>query len=424
MSEQLSFDDITEDTPDVDQPAEAHDAPPIFTVSEVTAQIKQQMEESFADVWVVGEVSRYTCASSGHWYFTVKDEDSVLKVVSFRGMNQRFKFKLEEGMEVVCHGKIDLYPKRGEYQLIADYMEPKGQGALQLAFEQLKKRLQEEGLFSSEFKKKLPFLPKRIGVVTSPTGAAVRDIINVLRRRMPVVNIIIAPAKVQGVGAAEEIAQALKILDLSGNCDVIIVGRGGGSIEDLWAFNEEVVARALYECRTPVVSAVGHEIDFTIADFVADLRAPTPSAAAEIVVPDIRDLRSSVRERKLQLTQGLKRWLQLRAQKLQDLRIRLKPPTNRFSDLLLQIDHCRERLVICINSQLSERRARIGKLAAELNHLSPLSVLAKGYSVVTDEQGHAIRRVSQLKIGTKVSARFADGSATAIIEKMTKRSDN
>ncbi|MEE9165043.1 MAG: exodeoxyribonuclease VII large subunit, partial [Nitrospinota bacterium] len=258
----------------------------VYTVTEITRAIKFSLETEFPRVWIEGEISNLRIPSSGHMYLTIKDEESQIKVVMFRSGKSQLKFGPKDGDQVIVKGKITVYEPRGEYQIVIDYMEPKGIGALQLAFQQLKEKLSKEGLFDEELKKSLPLLPQKIGIITSPTGAAVRDILNIIDRRFPNVHILIAPVKVQGEGAAQEIAAAVKDLNKIKGVDVIIVGRGGGSIEDLWAFNEEVVARAIFESEIPVISAVGHEIDFTISDFVADLRAPTPSAAAELVVRD------------------------------------------------------------------------------------------------------------------------------------------
>ncbi|MBN1587017.1 MAG: exodeoxyribonuclease VII large subunit, partial [Candidatus Omnitrophica bacterium] len=254
-----------------------------LTVSELTRQVKQLLEEIYPRVWVVGEISNLRTPASGHMYFTLKDEGAELACVFFKFASQRLKFKLEDGLQVVLRGSVTVYERQGKYQLKVDTAEPKGAGALQLAFEQLKKKLAAEGLFDPEHKKPVPWLPKRIGVVTSPTGAAIRDILHVLARRMPGMDVLIAPVRVQGEEAAPEIAAAIRVMNALKNVDVLIVGRGGGSLEDLWCFNEEIVARAIYESELPVISAVGHEIDWTIADMVADVRAPTPSAAAEIV---------------------------------------------------------------------------------------------------------------------------------------------
>ena len=310
----------------------------ILTVSELTQKVKTRLETDFEEVWVEGEISNLRRPSSGHSYLTLKDEKSQIRAVIFRFMGRYLKFEPQDGMLVICRGKMSVYEPRGEYQLILDYMEPKGVGALQLAFEQLKEKLAREGLFATEHKKPLPYLPRKIGIVTSPTGAAVKDLLNVIGRRFPTMSILISPVKVQGEGSAQEIARAVDELNLVQGIDVIIVARGGGSLEDLWSFNEECVARAIYRSSIPVVSAVGHEIDFTIADFVADLRAPTPSAAGELVVRDkgelvnfIESLSDRLRNRTLQILETEKKHSQLVMKRFPDLRFRL-------SDLQLRVD--------------------------------------------------------------------------------------
>ena len=262
----------------------------IYTVSEVTKYVRVILEDSFSSVWIEGEISNFILHSSGHMYFSLKDAGASLKCAMFARSNAKLKFKPKDGMKVICFGKISVYEARGDYQLVAEEIEPKGIGALQLQFQQLKEKLQKEGLFDQEHKIEIPFLPTRIGIVTSPTGAAIRDILNIARRRFSNVEIIINPAKVQGENAKDEIAKAIRQFNKLKNIDVMIVTRGGGSLEDLWPFNEEMVARAIYESEIPVISAVGHEIDFTISDFVADFRAPTPSAAAELVIPRKEEL--------------------------------------------------------------------------------------------------------------------------------------
>lgn len=392
--------------------------PRVLTVSELTQQIKGALEGGFPDVWVAGEVSNFRPHSSGHWFFRLKDEQSVLESVVFRGVNQKFPFKLEDGMMLVCHGRLNVYGPHGKYSFVIDSAEPQGVGALQIAFEQLKKKLAAEGLFEARHKKPLPRFPTCVGIVTAATGAAIRDMINVLQRRWPRVRIVLAPAKVQGEGSAASVAEGIARLDRSGWCDVIIAGRGGGSMEDLWAFNEEIVARAIFAAQTPIVSAVGHEIDFTIADFVADVRAPTPSAAAELVVPNRADVVATFRDYRRQLAVGLRHWWQTRAQRVKDLKTRLRPPTARFPDLELQIASCSERLVHSMAALIRDRRARVQQLAAELNHLSPLAVLAKGYAVVTARDGAAVRSVQSLTAGDHINVRVMDGTLTAIIEKV------
>ena len=398
----------------------------ILTVSELTQKVKTCLEADFAEVWVEGEISNLRRPSSGHSYLTLKDEKSQIRAVIFRFMGRYLKFEPQDGMLVVCRGKMSVYEPRGEYQLILDYMEPKGVGALQLAFEQLKERLAREGLFAAHHKKPLPYLPRKIGIVTSPTGAAIKDLLNVIGRRFPTLSILISPVKVQGEGSAQEITQAIDGLNLLDDIDLIIVTRGGGSLEDLWSFNEECVARAIYRSAIPVVSAVGHEIDFTIADFVADLRAPTPSAAGELVVRDKGDLLNFIdslsdrlRNRILQILEGEKKQAQQVMKRLPDLRFRL-------SDLQLRVDDLKTRLaprlknvlrlqkemlkgsivrlslgnpesmiqdyskrVLLYEKTLTDRiqfvlretRQKLESAAGQLDSLSPLRVLERGYSI-------------------------------------------
>ncbi len=273
----------------------------VLTVTELTRRVKSAVESDVGTVWVSGEISNLRIPASGHIYFTLKDENCQLAAVMFRGRNRSIRFQPDDGLEVVVHGSVTVYEARGQYQIIVDQIEPRGIGALQLAFEQLKKKLDEEGLFDEDHKVAMPALPRRIGVVTSPTGAAIRDILTVIRRRFSGVHLLLYPARVQGDEAPGEIVDGIRTLDSLGDIDVIIIGRGGGSIEDLWAFNDENVARAVYECTTPLICAVGHEIDFTIADFVADLRAATPSAAAELVVGERETMRDNVVRRRQRL---------------------------------------------------------------------------------------------------------------------------
>lgn len=392
---------------------ELFEEPHIHTVSELTQLVRERLEGEFFDVWICGEVSNWRPnEASGHWYFSLKDVGSQLNAVMFRGANSAVKFKIEQGMELICHGRISVYPPRGSYQIIIDACEPKGVGVLQLAFEQLKQKLAAEGLFDEVHKIPLPFLPRRVGVVTSPTGAAIRDICTVLRRRFPAVDLVLAPARVQGEGAAAEIAQAIRFLDERGDVDVMIVGRGGGSIEDLWAFNEEVVARAIFAARTPVVSAVGHEIDFTIADFVADVRAATPSAAAELVVPVVADLCAAIMDKRRQLAHSLRTRASRSAECLHHLRQRLRFPTSRITDGFQWVDNLRERLQMTMHHGIERRRQQVAHWAGQLQHLSPLAVLAKGYAVVQKE-GVIVRDAVALKVGDVLDLWLEKGSVEA-----------
>ena len=430
--------------------------PRAMSVSELTARIKILVEGHFMDVMVEGEVSNFRRHTSGHWYFTLKDGGAMLRCASFRMQNRLIRFTPEDGLSVRAHGRLSLYEARGEYQLLVEFLEPVGVGALQLGFEQLKRRLAAEGLFDIERKRPLPMLPRCVGVVTSPTGAAVRDILRVLGRRNEAVNVLIAPARVQGDGAAAEIARAIELLNEREEVDVIIVGRGGGSIEDLWCFNEEAVARAIFNSRVPVISAVGHETDFTIADFVADLRASTPSAAAEIVTAArdeisarlvglketmatamryrlleqrsrVQELRSSrafddvhheisrvaqrfdeaVYAMEAALRQRVKRQrarLHGMALRLRDTDIRRETMERRRAlDLLTQRLQSGERVA------LDGRRERFAIAAGKLHSLSPLAVLGRGYAIAFDEQGRIIKRASDVEPGARLRVRVADG---------------
>jgi len=400
---------------------ERESSPRVYTVSEIVSLAEDLIEEAFPSVWVVGEVSGYRVPTSGHQYFSLKDENSVLPAAIFKGTIPGPMFELKDGLEVICRGTLSLYSKKGIYQITIDYIEPKGLGELQLAFEQRKKKYAEEGLFDPARKRRLPFLPRKVGIVTSPTGAAIRDLLNIMRRRFPNIDILISPARVEGEGSASEIARAIELLNKRDDIDVIIVGRGGGSIEDLWAFNEDEVVRAIYNSRIPVVSAVGHEIDFTIADFVADLRAPTPSAAAELVVPIREELRESVKRLRERLQDGLMRYIKTRSEILTDLKSRLIPPTKRFPDRYRDIDNMRDRLVYSIRSIYKMQLEQLGRLQAELRHLSPLSILSKGYAIVT-KKGEAVpvRSSKDLRKGDEFEVRLykgrLDGKVTKIYE--------
>ena len=427
-----------------------------MSVSELTAEIKILVENRFVDVWVEGEISNFKRHSSGHWYFSLKDAGASLRCASFRMQNRLIRFTPEDGLSVKARGHLSLYEARGEYQLIVEMLEPVGIGALQLAFEQLKRRLTADGLFDIERKRELPALPYTVGVVTSPTGAALRDILRILKRRNEGVKVLIAPARVQGEGAAEEIAQAIENLNDQGEAEVIIVGRGGGSIEDLWAFNEERVARAIFHSRIPVISAVGHETDFTIADFVADLRASTPSAAAEIVsmardevivrlAGHVQGLFTAMRYKLLEAKNALAEATSSRA--FGDILARLRAQRQPFDDSLYQMETAlrrqlktyrshTERLNLRIRDanirhRLSQQHRRFDLLAArleaamqrnlgsgredfviaagKLQSLSPLAVLARGYAIAFDSQGRIIKRAVDLQTGERFRLRVADG---------------
>ena len=387
-----------------------------LSVSELTARIKILLEGEFLELWVEGEVSNYRRHTSGHWYFTLKDEGAMLRCASFRMQNRLIRFAPEDGLMVRAHGRLSLYEARGEYQLIVEYMEPVGIGALQLGFEQLKRRLATEGLFDIERKRPLPLLPRCVGVVTSPTGAAVRDILRVIRRRNEAMNVLIAPARVQGDGAASEIARAIELLNRREEVDVIIVGRGGGSVEDLWCFNEEAVARAIFASRVPVISAVGHETDFTIADFVADLRASTPSAAAEIVTAARDEISARIAGLKDDMAVAMRyRLLELRS-RVQELESR-----RAFDDVHTQIRRAAQRFdeaVYAMEAALRQSLTRDGErfavLSGKLHSLSPLAVLGRGYAIAYDSQGRIIKRATDVQAGERLRLRVADGEIACV----------
>ncbi len=404
-------------SPPVAVPLQSAAEPRIATVSELTRELKKLVEGAFMEVWVTGEVSNFRNPTSRHYYFSLKDEECQLSAVLFGGRD-RLSFDLVDGLELVCRGRITVYGPRGNYQIVIEECFPKGKGALQLAFEQLKKKLDDEGLFKREHKKPLPFLPRKIGVVTSPTGAAIRDIIHVLTRRYPAIEILLYPVKVQGEGAAAEIARAIAAMNRRIDIDVLIVGRGGGSLEDLWAFNEEVVARAIFASRIPLISAVGHEIDFTIADFVADVRAPTPSAAAEIVVPVRAELVQLIRDRRRQLTLALRHRVTNAEAAVARLKARVPDPRRMIPDLLLRVDSSRERLLFSLRVMFERLAQRVSAFGDNLAHLSPLAILEKGYAVVTRENGEALRSTRGLKVGEAVALVLHEGRAGAKISKI------
>ncbi|MFQ5929374.1 MAG: exodeoxyribonuclease VII large subunit [Acidobacteriota bacterium] len=409
----------------------------ILSVSQVVNSVKVSLETKFHDIWVKGEISNFRTPPSGHIYFTLKDSDAQLRAVCFRMQNRLLKFRPEDGMDVLARGSLSVYPPRGEFQLVVEFMEPVGPGALQLAFEQLKSRLEAEGLFDTARKKKLPLLPAKIGVVTSPTGAAIQDILRVLSRRNDRLDVLIFPAKVQGSGAAQQIARGIHYLDARGDIDVIVVARGGGSLEDLWGFNEEVVARAIFDARIPVISAVGHEIDFTIADFVADLRAATPSAAAEIVSGVREDLWKRVENLVRRSSQAIRLCLKDKRGQLQRLASSraFVDAESKLRFFLQRLDELHTRLIKTAPSLLSSPRERILQhkktlrqqiqfylqskrqlmtaRTEQLQAYSPLAVLDRGYAIVTAENKEIVRDPAQVKGGEEVDVRVARGQFRA-----------
>lgn len=442
--------------------------PRALSVSELNHQARHLLESSFLQVWVEGELSGFSRPSSGHWYFSLKDQKCQIRCAMFRGLNQRIRPLPKEGDQVRIRGKVTLYENRGDFQIIVEHMEPAGLGALQQAFEELKHKLQSEGLFEVGRKKPIPTLPIHIGVVTSPTGAAIHDILTVLARRCPAIPVTLYPTTVQGKPAAAEIVRAIEMAQAHGVADVLVIGRGGGSLEDLWCFNEEAVARAITACAIPTVSAVGHETDVTIADFVADLRAPTPSAAAEKISPDQNDMLRQVNDREFRLANAAKRALQRLNTKLEHLSARLRDPRRellekgqRLDDLEVRLGkaiaqrmdrsqvvsaHLAQRLAMqspskqLANSRdaldrsslqlgkamervLAKLHDRVEHTAGTLNVVSPLATLGRGYAIVRDNQGRIIRNAPDLTVGDQISARVANGTVTAEVTSVSHGND-
>lgn len=391
---------------------------PVLTVSQLTNRIRDILEDEFDSVLVVGEVSNAKVYPSGHWYFSMKDQEATLPCVCFKNSNSALKFKLEDGLQIVARGKLSVYPPRGAYQMIVTHIEPVGIGEWQLAFEQLKAKLEKEGLLDPARKKAIPILPTRVGVVTSPVGAALRDIISAITRRNRHVSVVISPAKVQGEGSPEEIALAIKQLETLGDIDVIIVARGGGSIEDLWSFNTEIVARAVADCTIPIISGVGHETDITICDLVADLRAPTPTAAAELVARGSAELMEKWQFLKKHLRSSMEEKIAFAEREL----LRLSPASalSRYQGRLdlayANILSRRQHLITSIDKLFASRQYELGKLRERLSDLGPGNVLARGFSIVRRAGGEVFTSASELKVGESVEALFKSGKATMTVE--------
>jgi len=384
-----------------------------FTVSEITREIRTSLEHKLSNICVIGEISNVRKPGSGHVYLTLKDKNAQLQAVVFRNTASRTKFELKDGMEVVSFGSITVYEPRGQYQLIINKIEPKGIGALQLAFQQLKEKLEKEGLFDHAHKKTIPFIPQKIGIVTSPTGAAIKDILNIIDRRFANVEILIYPVRVQGEGAAQEIAEAISELNNYYDIDVIITGRGGGSLEDLWAFNEESVARSIYNSRIPIISAVGHEIDITIADLVADKRALTPSEAGELVVPRKDLLIEKIEKFKARLLQSLAGKLRLSKEKLARIAnsYAMRQPFDRLNRWQQKLDEFAQRLNLNITHALYTEREKLSGIAGKLESLSPLNVLKRGYTITTrQEDNKSLRDIKNLSKGDKIKTNLSKGS--------------
>jgi exodeoxyribonuclease VII large subunit len=443
---------------------EAAAARKVLTVSQVNALVAGMLGEYFSDVWIEGEVSNFKAYASGHLYFALKDEGSQLQAVCFRHSAQRLKFELEDGLAVVAHGRLEVYQPTGKYQVILDTIEPKGLGALQKAFEQLKRKLEKEGLFAPERKRPLPSLPRTVGIVTSPSGAAIHDMLRTLRLHKAQVKVVLYPAQVQGEGAARQIAEGVAALCAQPEIDVIIVGRGGGSIEDLWSFNEEVVARAICCSRVPVISGVGHETDFTIADFVADVRAATPTAAAQLVAEPWEELETRLKDAAGQLLEAAEQVLFEKQQAVEelvrhrvfdlmaarlselhhrverlagkaegiarsalsdatasvtglDLRLNRQSPVARVLRQKVALQALSERLDKPVLSFLSRQNVRLGQVGAGLDALSPLASLGRGYSICLKPDGSIVSRIGQVGVGDGVRLRVADGAIDCRVER-------
>ena len=386
----------------------------IFSVTEVNELVKLLLdnEPMLSGICVRGEISNYKMYPSGHHYFSLKDPTGAIRCVMFKGQALRLRFRPENGMKVLVTGRVSVFPRDGAYQLYCDTMTPEGAGDLALAFEQLKEQLYKEGLFDEAHKKPLPQFPERIAVVTSSAGAAVHDMIRILRRRYPLAKVILLPVRVQGAEAPPEIAGAIRYADKWKIGDVIITGRGGGSMEDLWAFNDERVARAIYACETPVISAVGHEPDVTISDFVADARASTPSNAAEIAVPDMAELLRTLDAAHSRMTQSIRRDIAAHSRRLESLSKKrvLTDPTAYLADRRQDVDHMTHRLCAAMRVVTDVQNRRFGALAASLDALSPLKVLGRGYALAQQPDGTVLRSADQARIGETLRLRLADGA--------------
>jgi len=393
-----------------------------LTVTELTTYIKQLVDSDMllSNVWVTGEISNYKFHTSGHMYFSLKDQGAVIKCVMFRTQNIRLKFRPEEGMRVLVRGYVSVYPLGGSYQLYVDSMQPDGTGALYMAFEQLKKKLEAQGLFDATRKKKIPMLPRAIGVITSPTGAVIRDIIHVLNRRYPNTRVIVYGAAVQGAEAAMQLADGIRYFNKVKNVDVIILARGGGSLEDLWPFNEESLAIAVSKSEIPIISAVGHETDYSISDFVADLRAPTPSAAAELVMPEKKALQEALATYEKRLLNCLLFSLKKerdRLSRLQNTRC-LKKPMELINQKRQSLDTLERSLILHGRTRVDRYRTTLKTTIAKLNALSPLTVLSRGYGVIQDEAGRLIRSVKGLEPGDKLVITVSDGKFSSVCDKI------
>ena len=399
----------------------------IISVGQVNEYIKRLMDTDalLNSLCIRGEISNYKIYPSGHHYFTLKDEAGALRCVMFRSSASRLRFRPENGMKVLALGRITVFPRDGAYQLYCTDLTPDGVGELYVAFEQLKARLSAEGLFDAQYKKKLPPFPHTIAIITSGAGAAIMDMLRILGKRYPLSKVVILPVRVQGAEAPAEIAGAIRYANKYKVADVIITGRGGGSMEDLWAFNDERVARAIFASDIPVVSAVGHEPDVTISDFVADVRAATPSNAAELVAPDQNDLRQYLLAAQNRLAQAMQKQLKLERKTLESLKNRkvLQSPINYVNEKRMLLDHSAQKLTAAAQRNFTGQKQRFVRLTAKLDALSPLKVLSRGYSLVMDADGHVVQRAAQVKIGDTVDIKLHQGSLTASVTKTQEERD-
>ena len=392
----------------------------VYTVSELNAFIKELFDATppFAQIAVRGELSNYKIYPSGHHYFTIKDSESSLKCVMFKSSAVRLRFRPESGMSVTAFGRLSVYPRDGAYQLYCSGLMPEGTGDLQIAFEQLKRKLSEEGLFDPTHKKPLPRYPKKIAIITSSAGAAVHDMIRILSHRWPMTKVVLLPVRVQGVEAPPEIVGAIRYANRYRVADLIITGRGGGSIEDLWAFNDERVARAIYASDLPVISAVGHEPDVTISDYVADARASTPSNAAEIAVPDMTEEREALYSSGIRASQAMDRRLKQLRTELEQFRSRrvLQDASAYLDDRRIELDHLRDKLISAMENEVARKKHNQVALAASLDAMSPLRVLTRGYTMATNESGEIVWRTADLTPGDRLRLRLSDGSAAVTVD--------
>ena len=393
--------------------------PHMMSVTELNRLARDVLEQSFPLFWVSGEISNFTRAASGHWYFSLKDENAQVSCVMFRGRNNYLDWTPKEGDKVEARALVTLYEARGSFQLTVEFLQRAGAGALFEVFEKLKAQLQAQGLFDAAFKKTIPAHPKQIGIVTSPDAAALHDVLTTLRRRMPNIPVVIYPTPVQGKGAANQIANAINLAHQRNECDVLIICRGGGSMEDLWQFNEEIVARAIANCRIPTISGVGHETDFTICDFVADVRAPTPTAAAEFASPSRESLLHKLKQLSEQLSRSSLYLVQQREQLLDYLVRRLISPAQQVQQQKRQLAQVAHRLNLSINQQLQRQEKNLSQLAQNLHHLNPQAVLSRGYAFAQNKNGEIISSNHQIKPGDDIKLTFDVGSAEATVTKIS-----